>query len=179
MRLVALFAVFAALGAGAQSSRAIDPVRSHASFSVQHVWVERVRGSVPIVSGSVTLAAGSAIPTAVRAVLDASRVDTGEPDRDRSLESPDFFDAERYPHWTFASARIVPEGNDAFEMDGDLTIHGVTQDERVKVTVGGTPTDPLYHASAQIDRRAFRMATTRLDPAIGGIVDVTLDIALK
>ncbi|MBV9333334.1 MAG: YceI family protein [Candidatus Eremiobacteraeota bacterium] len=179
MKTVALVALSAALAATPQFPRAIDPARSHASFSVQHIWVERVTGVVPILSGSVTLAQGSKIPTSVQAVLDSTSVHSGEPDRDRSLESPDFFDSQRYPQWTFGSTRIVPRGNDAFEMDGDLTIHGVTQLEHVNVTIGGTASEPVYHGMATIDRHAFGMATTRLEPAIGARVDVTLDIVLK
>ena len=90
---------------------------------------------MPIVRGAVTLPAGSVIPTAVTAVLDATRIRTDEPDRDRSLESPDFFDAARFPQWTFESTKIVPRGPNAFEMDGDLTIHGVTRPERLEVAV--------------------------------------------
>jgi polyisoprenoid-binding protein YceI len=179
MKLSALFAITAALAALAQPRRTIDAARSHATFSVQHIWVDRVTGSVPILSGSVRLAGGSKIPTSADAVLDATRIETGEPDRDRSLESADFFDSQRYPRWTFTSTRILPHGSDAFEMDGDLTIHGVTQPERMSVTIGGTAWDPVYHATAQLNRHAFGMATTRLDPAIGSTVDVTLDIALK
>jgi polyisoprenoid-binding protein YceI len=179
MRLGALLAMTAALAAVPQAPRAIDPAHSHAGFTVQHIWVEHVTGSVPILSGTVSLAPESRIPASAQAVLDATRIETGEPDRDRSLESADFFDAQRYPRWTFTSTRIVPRGSDAFEMDGDLTIHGVTQRERLNVTSGGTIADPVYHATAQIERRAFDMATTRMDPVIGGTVDVTLDISLK
>lgn len=178
MKFVTAFALLA-LAATPQSPRAIDPAHSHAGFSVQHLWVQHVTGTVPIVSGTVTLAAGSRVPTSAQAVLDATRIDTGEPDRDRSLESSDFFDAQRFPHWTFTSTRTVPQGGDAFEMDGDVTIHGVTQPERLKVTIAGNDSDPVYHATAKLDRHAFGMATTRLDPAIGATVDVTLDIALK
>ena len=112
-------------------------------------------------------------------MLDATRIETGEPDRDRSLESPDFFDTNKFPQWTFASTKIVPRGSNAFEMDGDLTVHGVTRPEQLDVTVTGSPEDPVYHATGKIDRHAFGMATTRLDPTIGGTVDITLDVALK
>lgn len=179
MKFGAAFALLAALGAAPPSPRAIDPAHSHAGFSVQHLWVQRVTGSVPIASGTVTLAAGSRIPTSAQAVLDASRIDTGEPDRDRSLDSADFFDTQRYPHWTFSSTRILPQGSGAFEMDGDLTIHGVTRPEQLEVAVVGNDAAPVYHATAKIDRHAFGMATTRLDPTIGASVDVVLDIALK
>jgi polyisoprenoid-binding protein YceI len=166
------------LGQG-PAQRTIDANKSTAQFSISHIWVERVTGRVPILSGSVTLDPGALIPTRVSAVLDATRLATGEPDRDRSLESPDFFDAKKFPTWTFVSTRIAPNSSHSFELDGDLTIHGVTRPERLTVTARGDAADPIYHATAQIDRHAFGMAVTRLDPTIGGIADITLDVVLS
>jgi polyisoprenoid-binding protein YceI len=157
----------------------IDTAKSSAHFTVAHIWVERVTGTVPILSGTVTLVPGAVIPLSATAVLDATKIATDEPDRDRSLESPDFFDAAKFPHWTFASTAIVLKTPSSFEMDGNLTIHGVTQPERLAVTVAGTPAHPAYHAQGQIDRHAFGMTRTRLDPTIGATADITLDIVLK
>ncbi|MGA9018926.1 MAG: YceI family protein [Candidatus Cybelea sp.] len=177
-RLVLLL-LAGALFAVAPAPRAIDAGKSRAQFSVAHIWVERVTGTVPILGGSVTLLPGSLIPQSASAVLDATGITTGEPDRDRSLESLDFFDAAKFPQWTFASTRIVPKGPASFEMDGDLTIHGVTQPERLDVTASGDPLHPEYRAKAQIDRHAFGMLRIRLDPTIGSTVDITLDIVLQ
>lgn len=171
--------LIATIAAASPGTRAIDTARSKAEFSVAHIWVEHISGSVPILRGTVTLAPNSSIPTAATAVLDATRISTGEPDRDRSLESFDFFDAAQFPQWTFTSTRIVAHGSSAFEMDGELTIHGVTRPEHLEVTVAGTPENPVYHATGGIDRHAFGMATTRLDPTIGGTAGITLDVALK
>ncbi|HYL28276.1 MAG TPA: YceI family protein [Candidatus Nitrosotalea sp.] len=179
MRRFCTLLLIAALGAAAPSVRAIDAARSSARFSVSHIWVEHVSGSVPVAEGSVTLAGDSPIPTDVSAVLDATRVATGEPDRDRQLQSPDFFDVKRFPRWSFTSTAVIPKGPASFEMDGNLTIHGVTQPERLNVTVSGAPDAPHYHAAGEIDRHAFGMSVTRLDPTIGGTVAVTLEIALR
>lgn len=159
--------------------RTIDVARSTARFTVSHIWVERVSGSVPIVDGSLVLPSGSSIPSSVSATLDATRVDTGDPDRDRSLESPDFFDAKNFPRWTFVSTTIVPEANGGFTMDGNLTIRGTTRPEHLHVTVSGTAAHPEYRASGRIDRHAFGMPRTRLDPVIGDEADVALDIILQ
>jgi|SRR5580700_2072402 polyisoprenoid-binding protein YceI len=159
--------------------RTIEAARSSARFSVTHIWVERVAGTVPVLGGSVALADGAMIPTAATATLDATGIATGEPDRDRSLKSSDFFDVKNFPQWSFVSTKIIPHGANLFEMDGNLTIHGVTQPERLNVTASGSPAHPVYHATAQIDRHAFGMAVTRLDPTIGSNVDVTLDIVLQ
>lgn len=176
---ISLMSLIATLAAAAPAARAIDPAHSRAQFTVSHIWVERVTGTVPILSGSVTLTEGSVIPTDVTAVLDATRLVTDEPDRDRALKSPDFFETDKFPQWTFTSTKVVPGSPHAFEVDGNLTIHGVTRPEHLNVTIGGTAANPVYHVTTQIDRHAFGMAVTQLDPTIGGTVDVTLDVALR
>ncbi|HEY2473582.1 MAG TPA: YceI family protein [Candidatus Cybelea sp.] len=161
------------------AAREVDTAKSSARFSIAHIWVERVTGTVPILGGSVALESGSLIPQSATAVLDATSISTDEPDRDRSLESADFFDAARFPKWTFVSTHVEPKSSTTFAMDGNLTIHGVTQPERLNVTAAGTPSQPSYHAQGQIDRHAFGMTRTRLDPTIGDTADITLDIVLK
>jgi polyisoprenoid-binding protein YceI len=173
------WAMAVAVAAASLQPYAIDAARSKAEFSVSHIWVDRVTGTVPILRGSVTVDPGSEIPSSTTAVLDATKISTGEPDRDKSLESPDFFDAGTFPTWSFVSTKIVPKNGRSFEMDGDLTIHGVTQPERLSVTTDGAPPHLSYHATAQIDRHAFGMAKTQLDPTISATVDVTLDVVLK
>jgi polyisoprenoid-binding protein YceI len=160
-------------------SRSIDVAASTVTFSIAHIWVENVTGTLPIESGTVDLLAGSLIPTYVTARIDAARVATGVGDRDAALRSADFFDTARFAFWTFTSTRIAERGPAAFEMDGNLTIHGVTQPERLEVTVAGDAAYPVYRATAHIDRRAFGMAVTRLDPVIGGGADVTIIVRLR
>jgi len=177
MRLALSIAIL--LASIAATPRAIDPARSRASFAVQHIYVERVTGTVPIARGVVTLAEGSTRPLAITATLDATRLRTGDDDRDGVLQTPDWFDTRRFPVWTFTSTEIVATGNDTFGVDGMLTMHGVSVPEHLDVTVTGDAAHPRYRATAHVDRHAFGMAITRLDPVIGGVVDLTLDIAVE
>jgi polyisoprenoid-binding protein YceI len=183
LRCAALAAIcaLAPLAAGAQTAdqRAIDPAKSQALFSIEHIFVTRVAGRVPIESGTVTFSPAGGLPTAITAVLDATKLQTDEPDRDASLESPDYFDTKSFPTWTFTSTKITPEGAQSFALDGELTMHGVTQPEHLEVTVRGDAAHLAYHAIGHIDRRAFGMKGTRLDPVIGTTADVTLDIVLR
>jgi polyisoprenoid-binding protein YceI len=174
-----LVAGSAALSSDSPIQRAIDVSKSTAKFSVQHVFVERVTGTVPIQSGFVLLPPNSPIPVSASAVLDATHINTGDRDQTNALRSPDFFDTQRFPTWTFTSTKVTPEGNSAFAMDGLLTIHGVTQPEHLEVTIRAQGANPEYMAEARIDRHAFGMKVVPLDPAIGNPVDATLDIFLK
>lgn len=165
--------------AAAETTRAIDATASKVQFSIAHVFVEHVTGTVPIASGSVTFASDSQMPSAVNVSLDATKVSTGDRDQTACIQSDDYFDVKKFPVWTFASTKITPHGATAFSLDGTLTMHGVAQPEHLDVTVAGEPSHPVYRATGRIDRHAFGMKGTRLDPAIGGIADITLDIVLK
>lgn len=107
LTLVLLMQIAAGTAIAQGSQREIDLGRSRAQFSVLHVYIESVSGSVPILSGSLTMSEGSVIPTRIDAVLDARRMNTGDDDRDNNLQSPDWFDTKRFPAWTFSSTKIV------------------------------------------------------------------------
>ena len=68
-------------------------------------------------------------------------VDTREPQRDEHLRSPDFFEVETYPEIAFQSTAIRPVDEEEFEIEGDLTIHGVTRSVKFQATLEGTETD--------------------------------------
>jgi polyisoprenoid-binding protein YceI len=179
---VIAFALFFALASVTRAdgdSHAIDAAKSKAAFSVPHVFVERVTGTVPIVGGTVVLAPDSEIPVSLTAELDPSKISSGDHDRDAALTGPDFFDAKADPSWTFTSTKITPVSATSFGIDGTLTMHGVTVPEHLDATIRGAAAHRTYHAVGHIDRKAFHMSVTRLDPVIGNIVDVTLDIDLK
>jgi len=165
--------------AGSVPIRPVDTATSSATFSVEHIYVERVNGSLPISRGFVYLYPGTLVPTGVYAELDPTKIKTGDDDRDGALQAPDWFDTKNFPTWTFQATNIVAKGANAFELDGTLTIRGVARNEHLDVTISGTPEHPHYRAVGKIDRHAFGMSKARLDPVVGNLVDVTLDITLK
>ena len=71
--------------------------------------------------------------SAVDAVIHASTVNTMEPARDAHLKSPDFLDVEEYPTITFKSKAVTTNGDRDLQVEGNLTIHGVTKEVLLKV----------------------------------------------
>jgi polyisoprenoid-binding protein YceI len=179
--LVALLAVFgvATPAIAANTDRAVDVTASKVGFSISHVFVERVNGTVPVASGTASFASDSPIPETVTLTLDATKVSTGDPDQTGCIQSPDYFDVKKYPTWTFTSTKITPHGAESFGIDGMLTMHGIAQPEHFDVTIQNAGGHQVYHAVGQIDRHVFGMKGSRLDPAIGGIAAVTMDVVLR
>ncbi len=105
----------------------IDPKHTYPSFEADHfggmsVW----RGKFNKSSGTVELdrAAGTG---AVQVTIDMSTVNSGNPELDKHLRSADFFDVERFPTATFKGKLAKFQQGAPTELQGDLTLHGVTR----------------------------------------------------
>jgi len=177
------------LAAYADSSTwTVDPHHSSAHFSVRHMMVSNVGGDFGNVSGEVRYDGTHLAQAKVEATIDASSVDTRQPKRDAHLKSPDFLDTAKYPTITFKSTRVVP-GQDAFDIIGDLTLHGVTK----PVVLHAEPLSPAVKdghgnvhigttATAKINRRDYGVNFNGLldngGALVGDDVKVTIDIDL-
>jgi len=165
---------------------ALDPAHSGVHFSVRHMMIAKVRGAFERLSGTIALPAEGAIPTAVDVTVDASSIDTREPQRDAHLTSPDFLDVQRFPQLTFVSTAIRPIDDETFELRGDLTIHGITRSITAKATVEGQGTDPwgnariAYETQFKISRKDFGLAWNQTletgGVLVGDEIEITLDI---
>jgi polyisoprenoid-binding protein YceI len=163
---------------------AIDPAHTDVGFSVRHMMLSKVRGQFRGVSGTIELAAGSDIPAAIRAEIDATSVDTHEPQRDTHLRSADFLEAAVHAKLTFASTAITGSGT-TFAAAGNLTIHGVTKPVTLAGEVEGHTTDPwgndriAYSAKTRINRKDFGLVYNQALETGGVLVGEDVDITLE
>lgn len=67
--------------------------------------------------------------------IQAASVDTGSSLKNGKLKGKDFFDVERNPLITFKSTKFVHKGHNIFEVDGDFMIRGVSNPEKLTLTV--------------------------------------------
>ena len=125
---------------------AIDPSHSEVGFVARHAMVTKVRGRFTEVEGTLTFGDDVQSSTAT-ATIGVASVSTGSPDRDGHLRGADFFDAEQFPTITFATTGVRVDG-DAYVLDGDLTIKGVTRSISLPVEFEGVATDPFGHQRA-------------------------------
>jgi polyisoprenoid-binding protein YceI len=112
----------------------VDPVHSTANFAVKYM-IGTFRGSFS--PATVRLEVGEDGKAVLTGSVPVKGVKVQQPDLEAHLQSPEFFDAERTPEVSFNASDIRREG-DAVEVDGELTIRGITH----PVTATGTITDP-------------------------------------
>jgi polyisoprenoid-binding protein YceI len=77
------------------------------------------------------------LASTVELKIDAASISTGNADRDKHLNTPDFFDTAKFPEIVFKSTKIVAKGKDVFEVTGDLTMKGVTKPVILTVAANG------------------------------------------
>jgi polyisoprenoid-binding protein YceI len=109
---------------------AVDPVHSTVGFAVSYM------------AGTFTGTFSDFVVVVTDGVLTGSTkvasVQAKDSNLEAHLQSPDFFDAERYPLLAFESSAIERTGN-RIRIDGEITIKGHT--EPVEIT--GDITDPI------------------------------------
>jgi polyisoprenoid-binding protein YceI len=165
----------------------IDPVHTTAEFKVRHMMITNVKGQFTGVTGVLTLDVQDVTKSHIKTSIDAASINTREADRDTHLKSADFLDVEKFPTLTFDSTRMTRTGEGELEVEGDLTIHGVTR-KVVFAVEGPTPPgkDPWgntrigWTATTKINRKDFGLnwnaALETGGILVGDDVTLTLDV---
>lgn len=115
----------------------IDPVHSFVVFRVKHLNTGFAYGRFNTISGTIVVDERNPANSSIELEIDANSVDTGNSQRDDHLRSPDFFNARQFPKITFKSTRVRRINQDTVEVQGDLTIRGVTRPLTARVTFTG------------------------------------------
>ena len=168
----------------------IDPAHSHVEFAVKHLMISTVKGRFGIVRGTVRadVANPGTGPVEVDIEIDADSIDTREAQRDAHLKSADFFDVAAYPRLRFTAARVSQPNGGAFDLTGDLTIHGVTRPVTLRIESEGAAKDPWggervgFSGTAKIKRSDFGLTWNQVLEAggvvVGDDVKISLDVEL-
>lgn len=166
-----------------KSTWIVDPAHTLAEFSVRHMMISTVKGRFGKVEGSIVADPADLTGAQLSGRVEVASIDTGEPQREGHLRSPDFFDAENHPSISFVSREVTRDGDD-YRVVGDLTIRGITRPVTWKVEFAGQAKDPWGNeriglsAETRIDRRDFGLNWNALLEAGGVLVGEQVKIAL-
>ncbi len=200
-QFVAVLAAAGALAAGSAFAQApaaqpaapadpnawqVDANHTSAQFSVKHMMVSTVRGTLGKVTGSINYDGTSAESIKADIAIDVNGINTGTENRDKDLRSENFFDVAKHPNITFKSKRVEPAGQGRFRLIGDLTMHGVTKE--VALDVDG-PSPILKQpngsqkvgasATTRLNRRDFGLQYNKMiesAPVVADEIQVQIDI---
>jgi len=114
-----------------------DPVHSNVAFEVGYAGVNTFRGGFRDFSATLT---GDELEGSAK----VASVDVKDEQLNGHLQTPDFFDAERYPEIAFKATGLRRLADDRVEGTGELTIKGTTQPITLQGVIAPAPsTDPF------------------------------------
>lgn len=126
----------------------LDPAHSELTFKVKHMMISNVKGE--FTNFSVTIVGDDIRKSNITVTIDASSINTNNTDRDNHLKSADFFDVENHKDLSFHSTSIKQTDDNEYQVNGVLTIKGISQEVALEMEFGGTNKDPWGNEKAGI-----------------------------
>ena len=158
----------------------VDPVHSTVGFSVEYM--------AGTFTGTFSDFDVSVADGVLKGTAKVASVQVKDPNLEGHLQTPDFFDAERYPELSFVS-RSIERSGDELAIAGDITIKGHTEPVELKATITEPIADPYggtrfgLKLETTIDRRAFGVSWNNPlpsgEPALSNDVVLTADLQLS
>jgi len=166
----------------------LDPTHSEVEFKIKHMMISTVTGNFKKFDATVETEGEDFTTAKVKFTVDVDSIDTKNEQRDGHLKSVDFFDAANFPEFTFVATKYENVDNDgSYEVYGDLTIRGITRNEKFDAEFGGVIKDPWGNTRAgititgKINRKDFGLTWSGATETGSLIVseDVKVHVALE
>ena len=161
----------------------LDAAHTLVGFVARHM-LSKVRGQFTEFTGTIEIVEPPQ-DSRVDVEVKTGSITTHTDKRDEHLMSGDFLEIEKHPVLTFTSTAVRPTGGTSFELDGDLTIKGITR----PVTLSGEflgwgpnmQGEPMLAASAKttIDREDWDMTWNMAVEAGGFLVGKKVDLEIE
>jgi len=166
----------------------LDPTHSEVEFKIKHMMISTVTGNFKKFDATVETEGEDFTTAKVKFTVDVDSIDTKNEQRDGHLKSVDFFDTANFPEITFAATKYENVDNDgSYEVYGDLTVRGITRNEKFDAEFGGVIKDPWGNTRAgltitgKINRKQFGLTWSGATETGSLIVseDVKIHVALE
>jgi len=120
-----------------------DPAHSQLAFTVTHLGVSDVSGTFNDFQTTVTTTKPDFSDATFKLTAKTASIDTRVEARNNHLKSADFFDAEKYPNFSFVSTGIRKTAKDHYKLSGNLSLHGVTKPVTTDLVFRGSTVNPM------------------------------------
>lgn len=158
-----------------------DSTHTFARFSYSHFGYSTQLSRFNKTSGQIVF--DKAAQTAsVDITVDTQSVDTGYDTFNGHIQGEDFLDTAKYPSAHFKSKQVIFEGGKPTQIEGDLTLKGITKPVTLSVTSFQAMPHPMMkkdaigaNAYTVIKRSAFNAG--KYAPYVGD--DVRIDVSLE
>ena len=146
------------LSVTAAASLAADPIRitgTNVSFTVTKLGFADVTGHFREFNADIQYDPSHPERSSVRWRVRVASVDTGERDRDQTIQGPQYFATAQHPELTFESRAVRADGDRRLSVTGDISIRGITKSITVPVTIAEQNGRRTFVTDFEVDRYDF------------------------
>ncbi|MEG2805149.1 YceI family protein [Stenotrophomonas sp.] len=141
----------------------LDPVHTRVLFAVEHAGFSQALGTVSGSEGVLVFDPQDWRSATLTVSVPIQRLDLGDAKWNTATLARNLLDGERFPEARFVSTRVEPIDETHANVIGQLTLHGVTRDVTLAVTLNALKRHPLppfrrtagFSATATLSRSAF------------------------
>ncbi|MEC5319727.1 YceI family protein [Brenneria populi subsp. brevivirga] len=163
--------MLASAGSALAADYKFDKEGQHAfiQFRIKHLGYSWIYGGFNDFDGTFTFDADNPAADKVNVTINTNSVDTNHAERDKHIRSADFLNVSKYPQATFTSTEVKKDG-DEYDIQGNLTLNGVTKPVTLEAKLIGQGNDPWgnyragFEAEGTIKLKDFNI-TQDLGPA--------------
>ncbi|MBP6216991.1 MAG: polyisoprenoid-binding protein [Oligoflexales bacterium] len=171
--------------AGGFKSYDLDKAHSKVGFEVSHLVISTVDGQFNQFSGSFDYDEANQLMKNAKIDIDVGSISTNEPDRDKHLKSPDFFDVAKHPKMSFEDIKLVAANGKPSKVQGTLNMHGVKKEVTLDVDFKGSAKDPwgnqkiVFNLEGHLNRKDFGLNWNKALDSGGVVVGEEVKIVIK
>ncbi len=159
----------------------LDPVHTRVLLAVDHAGFSKALGTVSGSTGTLRFDPQAWAQASLRVSVPVARLELGDAAWNKAVLAGNLLHAARYPTAEFVSTRVVPAGAGHAAVYGMLTLHGVSKEIVLEVTLNALKRHPLppfrrtvgFSATAQLSRKAFGI--TAWPGVIGDAVELRIE----
>lgn len=160
----------------------LDASHSEVTFKVKHMMITNVTGHFKEFEGSASSDDDQFSNAAISFSAKTASVNTNAEQRDAHLQSPEFFDAAKYPTIDFKGTKFTKVSGSDYKLVGTLSLHGVSKEIELDVEFGGLNKDPWgqtkagFTVTGKINRNDFGLTWNAALEAGGVLVSEDVKI---
>lgn len=166
----------------ASAAYQLDPVHTRVMFAVEHAGFSHALGTVSGSTGQLQFDPDDWSTARLEVSVPLQHLDLGDGKWNQAVRAGNLLDTAQFPTATFVSTRIEPIDPEHASVYGNLTLHGISKEVKLDVTLNALKRHPLppfrrtagFSATATLSRADFGIDAWK--SVIGDQVELRLEV---
>jgi len=158
----------------------LDPQHAFVLFRVDHLGLSKVIGRFNDVAANLAFDPNDLAAMQLDGLIDTASIDLGDPEFESQLRGADWLASEQFPQARFTTAEVVVLDDGELQIQGELTLRGVSQAITLQARFNGGADNILtgkytlgFSANTTVSRKAFGM--DGFAALVGDAIDIEIE----